>query len=128
MVDGYAASSIQHPVSRIMFELKRQGAVDVVGGGERIAGDRVGELAALLKERGNQSPPHVVLDLQGVAVVDSAGLELLMDTQETYQRLGGALKLANPGTLCREVLKATGVGSRFEIFPDTRSAVRSFVL
>jgi anti-anti-sigma factor len=111
-----------------MFEHKRQGAVDIIGGGERIAGDQVAELAALLKERGNQTPPHVVLDLQGVAIIDSAGLELLLDTQENYQRLGGALKLANPATLCREVLKATGVGARFEIFGDTRGAVRSFVL
>jgi anti-anti-sigma factor len=111
-----------------MFEHKRQGAVDVIGGGERIAGDRVAALAVLLEARAKHGQPHVVLDLQSVAVMDSAGLELLLDTQEQYQRLGGALKLANPGTLCREVLKATGVGARFEVFPDTGSAVRSFVL
>lgn len=111
-----------------MFEQKRQGAVDVIGGGDRIAGERVEELAALLAARADRGQPHVVLDLQGVAVVDSAGLELLLDTQESYQRLGGALKLANPGTLCHDVLKTTGVGARFEIFHDTRGAVRSFVL
>jgi anti-anti-sigma factor len=111
-----------------MFEQKRQGAVDVIVGGERIAGDHVPELAALLAGKMEHGQPHVVLDLQGVAVLDSAGLELLLDTQEEYQRLGGALKLANPGTLCREVLKVTGVGTKFEIFPDTRTAVRSFVL
>jgi anti-anti-sigma factor len=110
-----------------MFEQKRQGAVDVIGGGERIAGDQVAALSALLAGRADHGQPHVVLDLQGVAVVDSAGLELMLDTQEEYQRLGGALKLANPGALCREVLKATGVGARFEVFADTRSAVRSFV-
>ena len=69
----------------------------------------------------------MVLDLQGVAVVDSAGLELLMDFQEKCQRMGGALKLANVGVLFREVLKATGVGARFEIFRDSGGAVRSFV-
>src|SRR6476659_972076 len=111
-----------------MFEQKRQEAVDVIGGGERIAGDRVAELATQLNACADHGQPHVVLDLQGVAVIDSAGLELLLDAQEKYQRLGGALKLANPGTLFREVLKATGVGARFEIFPDTRGAVRSFVL
>ncbi|MEX2317162.1 MAG: STAS domain-containing protein, partial [Pirellulales bacterium] len=115
-------------IKTTMFEQKRQGAVDVIGGGERIAGDRVAALGALLSARADRGQPHVVLDLQGVAVVDSAGLELLLDTQEQYQRLGGALKLANPGTLCREVLKATGVGARFEVYPDTGSAVRSFVL
>jgi hypothetical protein len=54
-------------------------------------------------------------------------LELLLDFQEKCQRMGGALKLANAGALCREVLKATGVGARFEIFRDTGGAVRSFV-
>jgi anti-anti-sigma factor len=110
-----------------MFEQKRQGAVDVIVGGERIAGDQVPELAAMLAGKAGRGQPHVVLDLQSVAVMDSAGLELLMDTQDEYQRSGGALKLANPGALCREVLKVTGVGSKFEVFPDTRSAVRSFV-
>jgi hypothetical protein len=54
-------------------------------------------------------------------------LELLLDIQERCQRTGGALKLAGLNTLCREVLKATGVCARFEVFRDSRSAVRSFV-
>ena len=110
-----------------MFEQKCQGAVDVISGGDRISGAHVAELATVLEARLERGQPHVVLDLQGVAIIDSAGLELLLDSHEKYQRIGGALKLANPGALCREVLKATGVGARFEIFGDTRSAVRSFV-
>jgi hypothetical protein len=54
-------------------------------------------------------------------------LELLLDFQEKCQRMGGAMKLANVGALCREVLKATGVGARFEMFRDSGGAVRSFV-
>jgi hypothetical protein len=54
-------------------------------------------------------------------------LELLLDYQEKCQRMGGALKLAGVGSLCREVLKATGVGARFEIYRDSGGAVRSFV-
>ncbi len=64
---------------------------------------------------------------RAIALIDSAGLELLLDFQEKCQRMGGALKLANAGALCREVLKATGVGARFEIFRDSGGAVRSFV-
>lgn len=110
-----------------MFEHKCQGAVDVISGGDRISGEHVAELAEVLEARLTQGQPHVVLDMQGVAIIDSAGLELLVDSLEKCQRIGGALKLANPGALCREVLKATGVGARFEIFGDTRAAVRSFV-
>lgn len=111
-----------------MFEKKCQGAVDVVGGGDRISGDQVAELAEVLDSCLERGQPQVVLDLNTVALIDSAGLELLLDTQEKYQRLGGALKLANSGALCSEVFKVTGVGTRFERFGDTRSAVRSFLL
>jgi anti-anti-sigma factor len=110
-----------------MFEHKCQGAVDVITGGDRISGDHVAELARVLEARVERGQPQIVLDLQTVAVIDSAGLELLLDYQEKCQRMGGALKLANAGALCREVLKATGVGGRFEMFRDSGGAVRSFV-
>jgi anti-anti-sigma factor len=110
-----------------MFEQKCQGAVDVISGGDRISGEHVAELAKVLEARLDRGQPQIVLDLQGVALIDSAGLELLLDFQEKCQRMGGALKLASLGALCREVLKATGVGARFEMFRDSGSAVRSFV-
>ena len=110
-----------------MIEQKCQGAVDVISGGERISGEHVAELADVLEARLERGQPLIVLDLQGVALIDSAGLELLLDVQEKCQRMGGALKLANPAALCLEVLKVTGVGAKFEIFRDSRGAVRSFV-
>ena len=110
-----------------MFENKCQGAVDVITGGDRISGEHVAELNALLETRVEHGQPKIVLDLQSVALIDSAGLELLLGFQEKCQRMGGALKLANVGVLCREVLKATGVGARFETFRDSGGAVRSFV-
>ena len=100
----------------------------MIGGGDRISGDRVAELAGVLDDCLQRGQPRVVLDLQGVALMDSAGLELLVDTHDECQRLGGAIKLANAGALCSEVLKVTGVGDRFEVFGDTGSAIRSFLL
>jgi len=110
-----------------MFSQKCQGAVDVITGGDRISGEHVAELATVLEARIGHGQPQIVLDLQGVALIDSAGLELLLDYQEKCQRMGGAMKLASACPLCREVLKATGVGARFEIFRDSGGAVRSFV-
>lgn len=110
-----------------MFQQKCQGAVDVVSGGDRIAGEHVEELAALLESRLDRGQQQIILDMQSIALVDSKGLEMLLDVLEKCQRMGGALKLASPGVVCREVLKATGVGLRFEIFRDVSAAVRSFV-
>ena len=110
-----------------MFVHKHQGAVDVISGGDRISGDHVAELSNVLDARLGNGQPQIVLDLHSIALIDSAGLELLLGFQEKCQRMGGAMKLANVGALCREVLKATGVGSKFEVFKDTGGAVRSFV-
>ena len=110
-----------------MIEQKCQGAVDVISGGDRLSGEHVAELRDVLEARLDKGQPLLVLDFQGVALIDSGGLELLLDIQERCQRMGGALKLAGLGALCHEVLKATGVGARFEVFRDSRGAVRSFV-
>ena len=71
--------------------------------------------------------PHVVFDMQGVPLVDSRGLELLLQMHDAYKRLGGDLKLASVNPLCAEILKITGVGPHFEIYRDTGAAVGSFV-
>lgn len=110
-----------------MFQRMRQGAVDVVCGDDPLNVDFVPRVLELLQQCGAQGQPHVVLDLERVPLVDSAGLEMLLDVQEDFQRRGGALKLAVGNALCREILAVTGVGSHFEIFQEAASAVGSFV-
>jgi anti-anti-sigma factor len=110
-----------------MFERTKQGAVDVVGGDDPLSADFVPRVRQLLEECCGRGQPRAVLDLENVPLVDSAGLEMLLDLQEDYQRRGGALKLAVRNTLCREILSVTGVGAHFEIFSEAASAVGSFV-
>ena len=69
---------------------------------------------------------RVVFDLHEVSLIDSVGLEGLVDLQEQCLRRGGALKLAAPSHLCRDVLHVTGVDEQIEIFPDSVAAVGSF--
>jgi anti-anti-sigma factor len=109
-----------------MFEHTKQGAVDVVFGSDPLNGEHVERLRTLLEGYAEDGQPHVVLDLQGVPLIDSSGLELLLDMHESYERLGGAIKLASANQLCGEILKVTGVGQQFEIYPDTGAAVGSF--
>ena len=110
-----------------MFERTKQGAVDVIAGNDPLNVDFVDQLANMLGECLGQGQPRVVLDMKETALVDSAGLELLLSVLENYQQRGGCLKLATPNPLCKEILAVTGVGSNFETFDDTSSAVRSFV-
>jgi anti-anti-sigma factor len=110
-----------------MFDRTKQGAVDVIFGDDPLNADHVPRVLQLLEECGSRGQPRVVIDLDRVPLIDSAGLEMLLDVQEGFQRRGGALKLAVESNLCHEILQVTGVGSRFEIFPQTAAAVGSFV-
>ena len=110
-----------------MFERLTQGAVDLFRGEEPINAEHVEELATLLQESAGRGQPFVVLDMEKVPLVDSAGLELLLDYREKFQQLGGALKLSGPNPLCEDILSMTGVGASFEIFRESLSAVGSFV-
>jgi anti-anti-sigma factor len=110
-----------------MFERVTQGAVDLIRGDEPVNAEHVEELAKLLEESAGRGQPFAVLDMERVPLVDSAGLELLLDYREKFQQLGGALKLSTPNPLCEDILSITGVGASFEIFRESLSAVGSFV-
>ena len=122
-----------------MYQKKLQGAVQVIDGSEPLSADHVDEVSGLFEAcltdevSGlfeaclTDGQPMVVLDLEKVPLIDSAGLELLLDVQENYQQRGGALKLAAANHLCDDILTATGVGDRFETYQDVANAVGSFI-
>jgi anti-anti-sigma factor len=110
-----------------MFACSKQGAVELISGDEPINVDNVPKVQSLLEECGARGQPRVVLDFDHVPLIDSAGLELLLDIQEQFQQRGGTLKLAGRNGLCREILSVTGVGRHFEVFSEASSAVASFV-
>ncbi len=110
-----------------MFERVTQGAVDLIRGDEPINAEHAEELAGLFEETVGRGQPFVVLDMEKVPLVDSAGLELLLEYRDRLQQSGGALKLSGPNPLCEDILAITGVGACFEIFRESLSAVGSFV-
>jgi len=66
------------------------------------------------------------MNLQGVPLLDSAGLELLVETHIRCGTRGGGLQLAATNSLCREILTATGLASRFALFDSVTAAVGSY--
>ena len=110
-----------------MFQRERQGTVDVIRGADALIVQHLEQFAELLRECLDGGQPKAVLDLHQVPLIDSAGLELLVDFQERLQQLGGALKLAGVNPLCSDVLDVTGIRASLEVFPEVLSAVGSFV-
>ncbi len=109
-----------------MFTVTQQGAVSVVSGKETVTEPNLEELNRVFEQCLIASSPRVVLNLAEVPFFDSLGLEWLLDIADRCLARGGQLQIAVPGSLCRDILSATGVGDQFERFDDVRSAVRSF--
>lgn len=110
-----------------MYTRTKQGAISVVIGSDPLTSEHIPNAQRALEECLADGQPRAVLDMQGVALIDSSGLELLLDIQDAFESRAGSLKLAATSGLCREILAITGIASRFEQFPEVKSAVGSFV-
>jgi anti-sigma B factor antagonist len=81
------------------------------------------EIIASLLEKGNLS---ILLNLRGVAYVDSAGLGELVRTHANLQRQGGQLKMASLNKKVQDLLRATSLHKVFDVYEDEATALRSF--
>lgn len=64
----------------------------------------------------------VIVDLAGVAAIDSAGIRSLVRGHTTAQRLGGSLRLAAVSPAVLHVLDTSRLGSIFETYSSVDSA------
>ena len=109
-----------------MFQSTRQGAVRIVSGTNPLNAENVSLAQAAFQECLEGGQPRVVMNLQSIPLIDSAGLELLLDMRDRCAERGGVMQLASPSPLCRDILKITDVASQFAIFDDVNAAVGSF--
>lgn len=72
-----------------------------------------------------QSAKQVVLDLEGVERIDSAGLGELVFVYVSAEGFGNKVKLAGPNPRVRELLDLTNLSSVFEIYPNLTEALAS---
>lgn len=110
-----------------MFHRTRQGAIDIVSGAEPLTAEFI-ELAreSFLSCLG-EGQPKVIFDMQEVALLNSLGMEMLLDIKDACDERAGVLKLAAPTQLVGDILEATGLSEAFEVYPDLKSAVGSFL-
>jgi anti-sigma B factor antagonist len=68
---------------------------------------------------------RIILNLEDVDFIDSAGLGELVRTHASIRSHGGQLKLVHPSENVHKLLKITKLDHVFEIEPDEQSALRS---
>ena len=107
---------------------------------ERVIGDvtildlkgkmTLGEGDELLKDKINslihQGQKKLLLNLEGVPYIDSAGLGEIVRTYTTVSRQGGNLKLVNLTKRITDLLSITKLLTVFETYDSETEAIRSF--
>jgi anti-anti-sigma factor len=103
------------------------GAVTILSPKGTLAQDDAQQFAGVLNETITSSYGRMVLDMAGVSLVDSIGLETLLDATEQLSQSGQILKLCGVNPLIREVLDLTELDSSFEHYADANAAARSYL-
>lgn len=107
---------VRHVDDVIIVDLKGR---LVMGVGDEILRDVTNELLA-------QEWKKIVLNLEGVSVMDSSGIGELVSGWKLAQRFGAKLKILRPGDRLRHTLHLTQILPLLEVFETEREAVASF--
>jgi anti-sigma B factor antagonist len=90
-----------------------------LGEGDELLKDKINSLLSDGKKK-------LVLNLEGVPYIDSAGLGEIVRTFTTVSRQGGKLKLLNLTKRIEDLLSITKLLTVFETFDSEADAIKSF--
>ena len=110
-----------------MFQESKQGAVTVVSVSGPLTVENVPQAAEILERCCQSGTPRAVFDLARMPLIDSAGLELLLNAHEQFERRGGAFKVAGASPLCVDALSVTGIVDQLEVYDELTQAIRSYL-
>lgn len=74
-----------------------------------------------IHEAAAAGPVHVLVDLEGVTFIDSAGLGALVSALKTLRTQGGSLSLCAPSEQIRTLLEITSLNKIFPIYPNRQA-------
>jgi|688.fasta_scaffold00669_25 anti-anti-sigma factor len=111
-----------------MTQHYQQGCVDVVQLDERLTGDELPAIDPVLSATLTGRLPQLVIDLRRLRLIDSTGLEMLYQLHVQALRRGGAVHLAAPSPLIRDVMRITGMDQELAVHRDVVAAAGAFAL
>ncbi len=102
------------------------GSVSVIKATHSLQGDSLQQCRRSLEDCLAKRRSSIILDLSESPLINSEGLEFIVDAQQQCLACGGMLVLAEPQPLCDEILSITGVNECVSVFHDLRSALSEF--
>ena len=104
-----------------------QGTVTVLTPSGPLVGEAADELIREIQALREGGCERIVLEMNGVPFIDSEALEKLLTTSLELEAFGGALKIANPSDIVRDVFRATRLGNRIDVMDDVEAARKSLL-
>lgn len=94
--------------------------------GRIVLGEESNSLREAVKGLLASNKKKIVLNMNNVTYIDSAGLGTLVATYQSARNQGATLKLANLGSKFREVLQVTKLITVFDVYDSEAAAIKSF--
>lgn len=99
------------------------GDVVVVHAPDQLGGMEVDQFVTFLRQ---VETKRVVLDLDAVEIIDSAGLTAILDSQDLLRQAQGDLRIATSNHWNRKILEITRLNQGLEVFDSVIEAVKSY--
>jgi anti-sigma B factor antagonist len=103
-----------------------EGIIIVQMEGRIVLGEESNALREKVKSLMTENKKKVVMNMENVTYIDSAGLGTLVASFHSAKAQGAVLKLSNLGAKFQEVLQVTKLYTVFEVFENETAAVQSF--
>jgi anti-anti-sigma factor len=81
------------------------------------------EIEKKIEDAIQQNKTELILDCKNIAFLDSAALELLIQTHTDLISRGGALKIIGLNDVCRDILLATRIINLLFVYKDMHEAI-----
>lgn len=105
----------------------REGSVTIIKPTGPIVAGELDELDQAFNDLAVKWTKRVAVNMSDVTFLDSAGLELLVRHQKQMSEHGLKMKLSHLSEMTRKIMDITQISRLFEIYPDTATAVRSYL-
>jgi len=111
----------------LKMNVREVDGVGVVGlEGRVVLGEESNALREQVKSMLAAGQKKIVLNMDRVTYIDSAGLGTLVAAHHSARTQGASLKLSNLGSRFQEILQVTKLLTVFEVYDSEATAIRSF--
>jgi anti-sigma B factor antagonist len=90
-----------------------------------LSADQAGALRRACQERFDAGIRDLVLDIEHLSFLDSAGIEALLWLIDEASQRGGQVRLVNPDQTIAKILEITRLERRFDVHETIESAAKS---